>query len=323
MGTEAQMFRQLVETLPNGVLVYDLDGSLIYVNRAAREFLQLHEHHHSHDVDERIMTFIGSARDGDTVTFELGAHTIQCAYHDRMEDGQRCGAILYLTNMDDLRKQEFTANVSHELKTPLTSISGYAEMIENGMAKPEDVSKFAGRINREAKRMLALVTDIIKLTELNETQIMEQAEQVDLYELAQENIETLESAARSRNTTLSLSGETSVVTGNRSLLSELVYNLIDNAIRYNRDNGSVSVRVHHHVLTVRDTGIGIPKQHQARIFERFYRVDKSRSKATGGTGLGLAIVRQICEQHHAQIRLESREGVGTEISVTFPTFHED
>ena len=170
---------------------------------------------------------------------------------------------------------------------------------------------------------MKLVTDIIKLTELNATQIMDQAEEVDLYELAQENIETLESAAQSRNTTLSLSGESSVVTGNRSLLSELIYNLIDNAIRYNRDNGSVSVRVHHHVLTVRDTGIGIPKAHQSRIFERFYRVDKSRSKATGGTGLGLAIVRQICEQHHAQIRLESREGVGTEISVTFPTFHED
>ena len=321
--SEAQMFRQLIESLPNGVLVFDLDGSVLYVNRAAREFLQLHDYRHSRDIDERIRTFIGSARNGDTVTFEIGAHTIQLAYHDRMEDGMRCGAILYLTNMDDLRKQEFTANVTHELKTPLTSISGYAELIENGMAKPEDVKKFAGRIKREAQRMLKLVMDIIKLTELNASQIMEQAEEVDLYQLAKENIETLEPAAHSQNTSLSLSGESSVVTGNRSLLSELIYNLIENAIRYNRDNGSVSVRVHHHVLTVRDTGIGIPKAHQARIFERFYRVDKSRSKATGGTGLGLAIVRQICEQHHAQIRLESREGVGTEISVSFPTFLED
>lgn len=321
--SEAQLFRQLVESLPNGVLVFDLDGSLIYTNRAAREFLQIQEKHRSHELDERIKQFIGSARNGDAIVIELGAHTVQIAYHDRMDGGQRTGAILYLTIMDDLRKQEFTANVSHELKTPLTSISGYAEMIENGMARPEDVKKFAGRINREARRMLKLVMDIIKLTQLSETQIMEQAEQVDLYALAQENLETLEPAARSQNTTLSLSGETSVVTGNRALLSELVYNLVDNAIRYNRDNGSVSVRVHHHVLTVRDTGIGIPKAHQARIFERFYRVDKSRSKATGGTGLGLAIVRQICEQHHAQIRLESREGVGTEISVTFPTFLED
>ncbi|MBR0082040.1 MAG: PAS domain-containing protein [Clostridia bacterium] len=321
--SEAQMFRQLIESLPNGVLVFDLDGSVLYSNTAAREILQLHERHPSQELDERIRTFIGSARDGETYTVEIGAHTVQLVYHDRMDNGMRCGAILYLTIVDNLRKQEFTANVSHELKTPLTSISGYAEMIENGMARPEDVKSFAGRINREARRMLKLVTDIIKLTELNATQIMEQAEEVDLYQLAQENIETLESAAQSRNTTLSLSGETSVVTGNRSLLSELIYNLIDNAIRYNRDNGSVSVRVHHHVLTVRDTGIGIPKAHQNRIFERFYRVDKSRSKATGGTGLGLAIVRQICEQHHAQIRLESREGVGTEISVTFPTFHED
>ncbi|MBR0424888.1 MAG: PAS domain-containing protein [Clostridia bacterium] len=321
--SEAQLFRQIVESLPNGVLVLDLDGSIVYANQAAREFLQLHEKKNSYELDERIRQFISSARNGDTETLEIGAHTMQLAYRDRKEGDQRAGALLYFTNMDDRRKQEFTANVSHELKTPLTSISGYAEMIENGMARPEDVRAFAGRINREARRMLKLVTDIIKLTQLGAQQIMDQAEEVDLYELAQENIEILEPSAHNRKTSLSLSGEPSVVTGHRALLSELVYNLIDNAIRYNRDNGSVSVRVHHHVLTVRDTGIGIPKAHQARIFERFYRVDKSRSKATGGTGLGLAIVRQICEQHHAQIRLESREGVGTEISVTFPTFHED
>ncbi len=320
---EAQLFRQIVESLPNGVLVLDLDGEIVYVNRAAREFLQLNENHHSRELDDRLRSFISSARNGDTETYEIGAHTMQIDYRDRLEGNQRCGALLYLTNVDDRRKQEFTANVSHELKTPLTSISGYAEMIESGMAKPEDVRAFAGRINREARRMLKLVTDIIKLTQLDDKQIMEQAEEVDLYSLAKENIEILESAARSRNTSISLSGESSVVTGHRALLSELVYNLIENAIRYNRDNGSVLVRVHHHVLTVRDTGIGIPKGHQARIFERFYRVDKSRSKATGGTGLGLAIVRQICEQHHAQIRLESREGIGTEISITFPTFHED
>lgn len=321
--SDAQLFRQLVEALPNGILVFDLDGSILYANRIAQEFLKLREKHGSHDRDEEIRAFLGSARSGETFTITIAEHPLLLTYHDRMENGQRCGSILYISDNADRRKQEFTANVSHELKTPLTSISGYAEMIENGMAKPEDVTKFASRINREAKRMLKLVTDIIKLTELDETQIMQEAEQVDLFVLAQENIETLEAAALCNNTTISLSGESSIVTGNRSLLSELIYNLIDNAIRYNRDNGSVSVRVYHHVLTVRDTGIGIPKAHQSRIFERFYRVDKSRSKATGGTGLGLAIVREICEQHHAQIRLESREGVGTEISVTFPTFLED
>lgn len=317
------VYRRIVADLPNGILLFDLDGQILYANNAARELLHLHEKRFLADLDEGVNRFLSSAREGDEQTVQLKGRTLQLVYHDSIESGQRCGAVLYITDIGDPSRQEFTANVSHELKTPLTSISGYAEMIETGMAKPEDVKKFAARINREAKRMLKLVTEIIKLTELDETQIMQEAEEVDLYALAVENIETLEPSALSHNTTISLSGEASIVTGNRALLSELIYNLIDNAIRYNRDNGSVTVRVHHHVLTVRDTGIGIPKAHQARIFERFYRVDKSRSKASGGTGLGLAIVRQICEQHHAQIRLESREGVGTEISVTFPTFHED
>ena len=318
-----RVFERIVTDLPNGIMVFDLDGRIRYANKSANELLHLREERYQHELDDRINQFLGSAREGDADTIEYSGRTLQMVYHDSIEEGQRRGAVLYLTDIGDRHKQEFTANVSHELKTPLTSISGYAELIESGMARPEDVKKFAARINREAKRMLKLVTDIIKLTELDETQIMEEAEQVDLYVLAQENMETLEASALSRNVTMSLSGETSIVTGNRALLSELVYNLIDNAIRYNRDNGSILVRVHHHVLTVRDTGIGIPKAHQSRIFERFYRVDKSRSKATGGTGLGLAIVREICAQHHAQIRLESREGIGTEISVTFPTFHED
>lgn len=321
--SETQLFRQLIDALPNGIVVFDLDGSILFANRIAQEFLSSRKKHGSLELDEQIRAFLGSARNGESLSIVLGGRPLLLTYHDRMEGDQRCGAVLYISENADRQKQEFTANVSHELKTPLTSISGYAEMIETGMAKPEDIQKFASRINNESKRMLKLVSDIIKLNELDESQIMEESEQVDLYVLAQENIEVLQPAVMRNNMTISLSGESSVVTGNRSLLSELIFNLIDNAIRYNRDNGSVTVRVHHHVLSVRDTGIGIPKVHQSRIFERFYRVDKSRSKATGGTGLGLAIVRQIAEQHGAQIRLESREGVGTEITVTFPTFHED
>lgn len=320
---ESPLFQDLLDALPNGIMVFNLDGNLVYSNHAACDLLHISAEQYQTEPNERIKQFLGSARSGDVEVIQLSGKTVQLNYHDRFSDGLRVGATLYLTEIVDLHKQEFTANVSHELKTPLTSISGYAEMIETGMAKPEDIPNFASRINREAKRMLKLVGDIIKLNELDETQIMQEAEQVDLYEVAKDTIDTLEPSAMQHHTTLSLSGESSVVTGNRALLSELVFNLIDNAIRYNRDNGSVAVRVHHHVLTVRDTGIGIPKQHQARIFERFYRVDKSRSKATGGTGLGLAIVREICEQHNAQIRLESRVGVGTEISITFPTFHED
>ena len=320
---ESTLFRDLLDALPNGIMAFDLDGNLIYSNQAADSFLHISKSHHSPITYDHIKQFLGTARNGDVEVVQLSGKSVQLQYLDRFSNGLRVGAALYLTDIVDRHKQEFTANVSHELKTPLTSISGYAEMIETGMAKPDDIPNFASRINREATRMLKLVGDIIKLNELDETQIMEEAEQVDLYEIAKDTIETLEPSAMRHHTTLSLSGESSVVTGNRALLSELVFNLIDNAIRYNRDNGSVAVRVRHHVLTVRDTGIGIPKSHQARIFERFYRVDKSRSKATGGTGLGLAIVREICEQHHAQIRLESREGVGTEISITFPTFHED
>ncbi|MBR0436386.1 MAG: hypothetical protein IJK12_04030, partial [Clostridia bacterium] len=154
----------------------------------------------------------------------------------------------------------------------------------------------------------------------DERDILEQAETVDLYALAQETVETLKSAAMLRGVSVQLSGGPMAVHGVRSLLSELIYNLLDNAIRYNRDNGTVSVRVADRKLSVRDTGIGIPKHHQSRIFERFYRVDKSRSKATGGTGLGLAIVKHICEEHGADLKLKSAEGIGTEITVTFPAF---
>ena len=218
----------------------------------------------------------------------------------------------------DRMRREFTANVSHELKTPLTSISGYAEMIENGMAKDEDVRIFAERIRRESNRMLSLVSDIIALSELEEQQILKNAETVDLHELAAETVETLKSAAMVRGVSVRLTGGPTPVFGVRTLLSELMYNLLDNAIRYNRDNGTVTVRTTDRQLSVRDTGIGIPKHHIGRIFERFYRVDKSRSKATGGTGLGLAIVKHIAEEHGAEITLESAEGIGTEITVTFP-----
>lgn len=320
---EIQLFREITDMLPIGIVVFDLDGSVLYRNTAAVEFMDKLEKHGSRSLQEQTRSFIGSSRSGDTLPVLLAGRPQLLTYHDRIEDGQRIGAIVYITDNADRHQQEFAANVSHELKTPLTSISGYAEMIENGMAKPEDISKFASRINRESQRMLKLVSDIIKLTELDETEIMEESEQVDLYALAKENIEILESAAMRHNTTIRLSGETAIVNGNRSLLSELIYNLIDNAIRYNRDNGSVVVRVHHDTLSVWDSGIGIPRAHQTRIFDRFYRVDKSHSKATGGTGLGLSIVKEIAEQHHAQIRLESREGIGTEITVTFPTFHED
>lgn len=218
-------------------------------------------------------------------------------------------------------RKDFTANVSHELKTPLTSISGYAEMIKTGMAKEEDIKEFAEKIYAEAGRMITLIGDIIQLSELDEPNAAIEMTQVDLTDLARSTAELLAFPAEKRGVTILVEGERCMVQGNRGLLEELIYNLCDNAIRYNKPNGQVTIRVSHDGtlvnLWVSDTGIGIPMEHQARVFERFYRVDKSRSKETGGTGLGLAIVKHIAEQHKAVIRIESYAGEGTTIKVTF------
>lgn len=228
-------------------------------------------------------------------------------------------------NGEKLRR-EFTANVSHELKTPLTSISGYAELIETGMAKPEDVVGFAGRIRKEAARLMTLVGDIIQLSELDDASEdgakKLTMEPVDLAAVANECVEDLQPAARKAYLLLSVQAESAVVQGSRGLLMELCQNLCDNAIRYNRPGGKVEVTVSNVPggveLCVKDNGIGIAPEHQQRVFERFYRVDKSRSKATGGTGLGLAIVKHIAILHNAKIDLESEAGKGTCITVAFP-----
>ena len=218
----------------------------------------------------------------------------------------------------DSIRQEFTANVSHELKTPLTSISGYAEMIESGMAREGDIQRFAGTIRKEAARMLSLISDIIRLSQLDETQSVQNWETVDLKKLAEECAETLLPTADKQGIALRVDGEETLIHGDKTILWELCYNLMDNAIRYNRVHGSVNVILHKNTLTVNDTGIGIPPEHQDRIFERFYRVDKSHSRQTGGTGLGLSIVKHAAEHHNAKLTLSSTPGVGTVISVEFP-----
>lgn len=223
--------------------------------------------------------------------------------------------------MEKLRR-EFTANVSHELKTPLTGISGYAEMIEMGIAKPEDVKRFAGRIRSESARLLSLIGDIINLSELDSPEHEEIKENVDLYEVAKICAEQLKESASNFAVNMLVSGESCTVLGSRKRLEELCYNLADNAIRYNVSGGKVILSAENRdgqgVLTVSDTGIGIPAEKQERVFERFYRVDKGRSKKNGGTGLGLAIVKHIALLHNAEIELRSEEGVGTVITVRFP-----
>lgn len=227
---------------------------------------------------------------------------------------------------EDIRKnadmrQEFTANVSHELKTPLTSISGYSELIESGMATDEDVVRFAGEIHQNANRLLTLINDIIRLSELDVSTQEVVYEQLDLYAMAEKCVDMLQVNAENHDVTLQLSGKSAYVNANREMMNELLYNLCDNAIRYNKKGGRVDVSVEETdtevVLSVKDTGIGILKEHQERIFERFYRVDRSRSKLTGGTGLGLAIVKHIVAQHHANLELESEKDAGTQIRVRF------
>ena len=217
-------------------------------------------------------------------------------------------------------RQDFTANVSHELKTPLTAISGYAELIENGMVGEEQEKHFLQEIRKNSDRLLSLINDIIRLSELDRTENQPSFEVIDLYDTVEECMDALTVNAQKRQVTLSFEGEHANIRGNREMIRELTDNLVQNAIRYNKENGKVLVRVtggSTPSLIVKDTGIGIPIEDQKRIFERFYRVDKSRSKATGGTGLGLAIVKHIVEIHDAKIELESTVNVGTQITVYF------
>ena len=218
-------------------------------------------------------------------------------------------------------RQDFTANVSHELKTPLTAISGYAELIENKMVTPEQEVSFVGEIRKNCDRLLTLINDIIRLSELDSTTVSEGFEMVDLYAVAKECSDNLMVNATRRRIDFTLTGSECMIRGNRDMLHELINNLCENAIRYNNEGGSahleIGTRNGRAYLEVTDDGIGIPLEHQERVFERFYRVDKSRSKETGGTGLGLAIVKHIVAIHEAEIRLDSEMGKGTKITINF------
>lgn len=237
------------------------------------------------------------------------------------------GAVIVILDVTDKQsaersRREFTANVTHELKTPLSSILGFAEIMKNGTAKPEDMQGFAGRIYNEARRLITLIDDILELSQLDEKAKLPDKEHVDLYALAEDAVSRLKPMADKLGVTISVQGEHIVVVGYRKILDEMLHNLCDNAIKYNIAGGSVTVRIEHKdynpVVTVRDTGIGIPAKHRLHIFERFYRVDKSRSKETGGTGLGLSIVKHGAMLHDIIIDLKSKENAGTTFVLTFP-----
>jgi two-component system phosphate regulon sensor histidine kinase PhoR len=326
-------FTQITGSMREGLVLLDEHGSILSINAAAqalfgadaqcvgRDFLTIER---SHEISTAIQA---AAADGHSeVRAERAGHVYQFDISRITSDGKFLGTVILAFDITEQEfaernRREFTANVSHELKTPLQGIIGSAELIENGMVKPEDLPRFVGHIHAEAARLVTLIDDIIRLSQLDEGDAMP-TEPVDLLAVSQEAAENLHDAAAARNVTVCVTGQPAVLPGVRRLIYEIAYNLCDNAIKYNRDGGRVDVTVAADAggssITVADTGIGIAPEHQGRVFERFYRVDKSHSKASGGTGLGLSIVKHAVQYHHGRIELESTPGTGTTIRVVFP-----
>ena len=326
-------FTQITGSMREGLILLDEHGSILSINAAAqmlfgadaqcvgRDFLTVER---SHEISAAIQAAV---TDGHSeVRAERAGRVYQFDISCITSDGKLLGTVILAFDITEQEfaernRREFTANVSHELKTPLQGIIGSAELIENGMVKPDDLPRFVGHIHAEAARLVTLIDDIIRLSQLDEGDAMP-TEPVDLLAVSQEAAENLHDAAAARDVTVSVTGQPSVIPGVRRLLYEIVYNLCDNAIKYNRGGGRVDVTVAADAggssITVADTGTGIAPEHQSRVFERFYRVDKSHSKASGGTGLGLSIVKHAVQYHHGRIELESTPGTGTTIRVVFP-----
>ena len=278
--------------------------------------------------ESSIIEIVKEAQQGrsDDTVFIRGEHTYRIFASPVLREEKVRGVVLLALDISaryaaEASRREFTANVSHELKTPLTSISGYAEIIASGIAKNEDVPVFAGKIHTEAKRLVALVNDILDLSRLDEKQGLGNKEKVPLLPMLKGLEESFRPIAQEKDIEVRVEGSNVTVEGYPTLLRELFHNLIDNALKYTPAGGNVTVALFqdggHPICTVADTGIGIPKEHQPHVFERFYRVDKSHSRQTGGTGLGLAIVKHVAEVHHADVKLESEPGKGTKMIVTF------
>lgn len=326
-------FTQVTGSMREGLVLLDEHGDILSINAAAqalfgadaqcvgRDFLTIER---SHEISAAIQAAVADGHS--EVRAERAGRVYQFDISRITSDGKFLGTVILAFDITEQEfaernRREFTANVSHELKTPLQGIIGSAELIENGMVKPDDLPRFVGHIHDEAARLVTLIDDIIRLSQLDEGDAMP-TEPVDLLAVSQEAAENLQDAAAVRGVTVGVTGQPAVIPGARRLIYEIVYNLCDNAIKYNRDGGRVDVTVAADAdgssITVADTGIGIAPEHQGRVFERFYRVDKSHSKASGGTGLGLSIVKHAVQYHHGRIELESAPGMGTTIRVVFP-----
>lgn len=327
-------FEQITEEMDEGFVIFDHSGMVLTINHSAKDlfsdgiyggsYLELNR-------GEGFITAVRSALTGDSylTKVELNGriYSYNCIPVD--EGSGQFGAVLFISDITEKEstermRREFSANVSHELKTPLTSIMGYAEIIENGIAKNEDVPHFAHKIHGEARRLLDLIQDIIRVSKLDENTLgTDTFEEVNMSEMAQEAISQLTAKAEAKDVTITLDADPSVsLSAQKSVLHEMIFNLIDNAIAYNKDGGKVIVTVKNRLngpyLSVEDNGIGIKPEYQSRVFERFYRVDKSHSKETGGTGLGLSIVKHGAMIHNAKLSLESEPGVGSKFTIQFP-----
>jgi len=331
-------FRAITENMEEGFILIDKKTDILSYNRGALRLLGKNQAGGGTSVfalnrSAPFRAAVGEALQGrhNEKTLETDGRVYQLIANPVTANGQQDGAVIVILDVTEKRqreemRREFTSNVSHEMKTPLTSIYGISEMMASGMVRPEDVPDFARNIHAESGRLISLINDTIKLSQLDEESIPYEREDVDLYEEAQQLCRRLAPVAEGQDVTLTLSGESVTVHGIRTILSEIVSNLCDNAIKYNRPGGTVSVSVvpetgedgiPHAVLTVADTGIGIPPEHLDRVFERFYRVDKSHSRAIGGTGLGLSIVKHGAAYHGAQVSLRSRVGEGTTVQIRF------
>ena len=326
-------FTAITENMREGFLLVDCKMHVLSSNHSALEVLGRRELKpgcllYDAECRQEIFDAVDTALSGShaELLLTIDETSWQVLANPVVASGQVAGAVVLFMDVTEREqrerlRREFSANVSHELKTPLTSISGFAELMKEGLVPPEKIPEFSGDIYKESLRLIGLVNDIIQLSRLDENSTQFQRAPVDLYDLCAQSIERLSPVAARQSVTLALTGEHAEIEGVEQLLKEMIYNLLDNAIKYNVPGGSVTASVRKSagrtILSVADTGIGIPYAHQPRVFERFYRVDKSHSKEVGGTGLGLSIVRHAAQYHGARLELKSQPGKGTTITVTF------
>ena len=327
-------FNQITANMKEALVLLDTSARIISINPAARRLFGAGNDPIGNDIltidrSQNMRTALENARADGRAFFrdQRNGRIYQFDLSRIASDNAVQGTVILAYDITDQanaeqNRQEFTANVSHELKTPLQSIIGSAELLENGIVKEADIPRFVDRIRKEATRLVNLIDDIIRLSQLDEGVDMPM-ESVSLRELSEEVCENLADAARQKDVSMKVTGSEGVITGVRRLLYEIVYNLCDNAIKYNREGGSVEINLSQNadavLLRVQDTGVGIAPEHQSKIFERFYRVDKSHSRQSGGTGLGLSIVKHAVQLHHGSISVESQPNVGTAITVRFDT----